>query len=99
MFTALGKKAYWEHFQPTPEFVVLFLPAETFFSAALEYDPSLIEIGAEQNVIFATPTTLIALLRAVSYGWKQENLTRQVEKLHELGQELYKRLADMNSHF
>jgi DNA recombination protein RmuC len=96
---ALGKKAYWEHFQPTPEFVILFLPAETFFSAALEHDPSLIEIGAEQNVILATPTTLIALLRAVSYGWKQENLTRQVEKLHELGQELYKRLADMNSHF
>ena len=96
---ALGKKAYWEHFQPTPEFVILFLPAETFFSAALEHDPSLIEIGAEQNVILATPTTLIALLRAVSYGWKQENLTRQVEKLHDLGQELYKRLADMNSHF
>ena len=97
--TALGKKAYLERFQPTPEFVVLFLPAETFFSAALEFDPSLIEAGAEQNVIIATPTTLIALLRAVAYGWKQENLSRQVEKLNELGQELYKRLADMNSHF
>jgi len=95
----LGKKAYWEEFQPTPEFVVLFLPAETFFSAALEADPTLIEFGAEQNVIIATPTTLIALLRAVAYGWKQENLSRQVEKLHELGQELYKRLSDMNGHF
>ncbi len=97
--TALGKKAYWEHFQPSPEFVVLFLPAETFFSAALEFDPSLIEAGAQQKVIVATPTTLIALLRAVAYGWQQESLTRHMEALQTLGQELYKRLADMGSHF
>lgn len=96
---ALSKKSYWEHFQPTPEFVILFLPAETFFSAALEYDPSLIEVGAEQGVIIATPTTLIALLRTVFYGWRQENLSKQSEKIRELGQELYKRLLDMGGHW
>jgi DNA recombination protein RmuC len=96
---SLSKKSYWERFQPTPEFVVLFLPAETFFSTALEYDPSLIEAGAVQKVIIATPTTLIALLRAVSYGWKQENLSRHVQQLHQLGQDLYKRLIDMSSHW
>lgn len=96
---ALSKKSYWEHFQPTPEFVILFLPAETFFSAALEHDPSLIEVGAEQGVIIATPTTLIALLRTVFYGWRQENLSKQSEKVRELGQELYKRLLDMGGHW
>ena len=97
--TLLSKKAYWEHFEPTPEFVVLFLPAEPFFSTALEYDPQLIEAGAMQKVIIATPTTLIALLRAVSYGWKQENLSRHVEQLHALSRDLYKRLIDMNDHW
>lgn len=96
---ALSKKSYWEHFQPAPEFVILFLPAEAFFSAALEYDPSLIEVGAEQGVIIATPTTLIALLRTVFYGWRQENLSKQSEKVRELGQELYKRLLDMTGHW
>jgi DNA recombination protein RmuC len=97
--TLLSKKAYWENFHPTPEFVVLFLPSETFFSAALEHDPSLIEVGAGHRVILATPTTLIALLHAVAYGWKQENLTLHAEKVNALGHELYKRLVDMGSHW
>ena len=95
---ALSTKAYWRFLPATPEFVVLFVPGESFLSAALEAEPSLLEYAASRQVVLSTPTTLIALLRTVAYAWTQEALADKARDIHELGRELYDRIGLMGSH-
>lgn len=94
----LGAKEYWKHLEPTPDFVVMFVPAEVFLNAALDEDPTLLEYGFEKNVVISTPATFVALLRTVAYTWKQEALAANAREVYELGKTLYARLATMGGH-
>jgi DNA recombination protein RmuC len=94
----LSGKAYWKQFEKAPDFVVCFLPSEALFSAALEADPSLIEFSAQNHVVMATPTTLIALLRAVEFGWQQMEITKNAKAIHEMGRKIYDKLVVAQGH-
>ncbi len=96
---ALAAKAYWEEFPTAPELVVMFIPGESFVGAAAQADPALIEDGMDRKVVVATPTTLVALLRAIAFGWRQEQVADNAEGIRKLGGELYDRLRTLAGHF
>lgn len=95
----LSSKAYWDQFKQSPEMVIMYLPGESFFSAALEHDHKLIEDGSTKKVIISTPTTFIALLKAIAYGWQQEQITKSAQEISNLGKELYERFSVVLEHF
>ena len=95
----LSNKAYWAQFQPAPEFVILFLPGDHFFSAALEFKPSLVDDAARVKILVATPSTLIAILKGVAYGWRQERMAANAEQIRQLAAELFDRFVTLQSHF
>ncbi|WP_424244920.1 DNA recombination protein RmuC [Elusimicrobium posterum] len=96
---SLSAKSYWEQFKPTPDFVVMFIAGESYFSAALEADPALIEFAVKDKVVIATPTTLISLLKAIAYGWRSAAVEENAKHITELGKELYDRVFTMSENF